>query len=262
MEKVNLQAALATFDEPWSPRIVGRYNGNKVFLAKAKGDFVWHSHPDTDDLFLVLEGVEGAGKTTQTALLAAWLRQIGRAVTATREPGGTRVGEAVRAVHAKAHGIRKAELSVHSDLPPELAQGLFAAPARYPVWMRFSTNPGDIQRIEVIRGPASAVWGANAMSGVVNVITRTPRELAADGRGNTVTVGFGGFDREVAGVDRSAGSMSVIGKSAASREASASDCASLVEAIGGRVTTVPGDPRLRKVTGPEDLERVERLLQA
>jgi mannose-6-phosphate isomerase-like protein (cupin superfamily) len=56
MEKVNLEAALATFDEPWSPRIVGRYNGNKIFLAKAEGDFVRHSHPETDDLFLVLEG--------------------------------------------------------------------------------------------------------------------------------------------------------------------------------------------------------------
>ena len=54
--KVDLQAALATFDEPWSPRIVGRYNVNKIFLAKAHGEFVWHSHPDTDDLFLVLEG--------------------------------------------------------------------------------------------------------------------------------------------------------------------------------------------------------------
>ncbi len=46
----------------------------------------------------MLEGVEGAGKTTQTARLAEWLRARGRAVTATREPGGTRVGEAVRAV--------------------------------------------------------------------------------------------------------------------------------------------------------------------
>ena len=55
-KKVDLAAALATFDEPWSPRIVARYNGNKVFLARAKGEFVWHSHPDTDDLFLVLEG--------------------------------------------------------------------------------------------------------------------------------------------------------------------------------------------------------------
>jgi len=38
--KVNLTAALATFDEPWSPRIVGHYNGNKIFLAKAKGELV------------------------------------------------------------------------------------------------------------------------------------------------------------------------------------------------------------------------------
>ena len=49
-------------------------------------------------LFLVLEGVEGAGKTTQAAMLAAWLRGRGHAVTVTREPGGTDAGEAVRAV--------------------------------------------------------------------------------------------------------------------------------------------------------------------
>jgi mannose-6-phosphate isomerase-like protein (cupin superfamily) len=55
-KKIELAAALATFDEPWSPRIVGRYNQNKIFLAKAKGEFVWHSHADTDDLFLVVEG--------------------------------------------------------------------------------------------------------------------------------------------------------------------------------------------------------------
>ena len=55
-EPVDLHAKLAAIEEPWSPRIVARYNDNKVFLAKAKGEFVWHSHPDTDDLFLVLEG--------------------------------------------------------------------------------------------------------------------------------------------------------------------------------------------------------------
>ncbi|HVU78629.1 MAG TPA: cupin domain-containing protein, partial [Gaiellaceae bacterium] len=55
-QKVDLAAALATFTEPWAPRIVGHYNDNKIFLARARGAFVWHSHPDTDDLFLVLEG--------------------------------------------------------------------------------------------------------------------------------------------------------------------------------------------------------------
>jgi mannose-6-phosphate isomerase-like protein (cupin superfamily) len=53
---VNLAEKLATFDEVFSPRIVGYYNDNKVYLAKIKGEFVWHSHPDTDDLFLVLDG--------------------------------------------------------------------------------------------------------------------------------------------------------------------------------------------------------------
>ena len=55
-DKVNLADALASFDEVFAPRIVGRYNGNKIAVAKTRGEFVWHSHPDTDDLFLVLAG--------------------------------------------------------------------------------------------------------------------------------------------------------------------------------------------------------------
>jgi mannose-6-phosphate isomerase-like protein (cupin superfamily) len=53
---VDLAEALATFDEAFQPRIVGRYNDNKVMVAKTRGEFVWHSHPDTDDFFLVLDG--------------------------------------------------------------------------------------------------------------------------------------------------------------------------------------------------------------
>ena len=56
MEKVNLAAMLARFDERWSPRIVGELNGQHVKLAKLEGEFVWHRHPDADELFLVLEG--------------------------------------------------------------------------------------------------------------------------------------------------------------------------------------------------------------
>jgi dTMP kinase len=61
-------------------------------------------------LFLVLEGVEGAGKTTQAGLLTDWMRRLGVPVTATREPGGTAVGEAIRAVL-----LDRAEL----DMPAE-----------------------------------------------------------------------------------------------------------------------------------------------
>lgn len=56
LEKVNLAEKLASFDEIFSPRIVGSYNDTKIQVAKTKGEFVWHSHADTDDLFLVLKG--------------------------------------------------------------------------------------------------------------------------------------------------------------------------------------------------------------
>ena len=56
LEKVNLAEKLETFDEVFSPRIVGYYNDTKIQVAKSKGEFVWHTHQDTDDLFLVLKG--------------------------------------------------------------------------------------------------------------------------------------------------------------------------------------------------------------
>jgi mannose-6-phosphate isomerase-like protein (cupin superfamily) len=55
-DKVDLAAKLATFDEPFQPKIVGYYNDDKIQVAKIKGEFVWHSHPDTDDLFVVVSG--------------------------------------------------------------------------------------------------------------------------------------------------------------------------------------------------------------
>ena len=54
--KVNLTEKFARFDDHWVPRIAARYNGNEIRLAKASGDFQWHSHPDTDELFIVIEG--------------------------------------------------------------------------------------------------------------------------------------------------------------------------------------------------------------
>ena len=74
------------------------------------------------------------------------------------------------------------------------------------MWDLVPTNPSEIKQIEVVRGPASAVWGANAMTGVINVITKTPRELAAQG-GRSFTVGVGTFDRNVPGRTQSAGSL-------------------------------------------------------
>jgi mannose-6-phosphate isomerase-like protein (cupin superfamily) len=42
--------------EHWSPKIVTTFNGHDVMVVKVKGEFVWHSHPETDDFFLVLKG--------------------------------------------------------------------------------------------------------------------------------------------------------------------------------------------------------------
>ncbi|HET9192227.1 MAG TPA: TonB-dependent receptor [Vicinamibacterales bacterium] len=75
------------------------------------------------------------------------------------------------------------------------------------MWDLVPTNLNEIKRIEVVRGPASAVWGANAMSGVVNVITKTPRELAATAGGNSVVIGAGAFNRNVTGRDEDTGSL-------------------------------------------------------
>lgn len=55
-DKVSLAAALASFDQPFQPRIVGTLNDHKLMVVKAKGDFVWHSHAEADDFFLVVSG--------------------------------------------------------------------------------------------------------------------------------------------------------------------------------------------------------------
>ena len=53
---VNLTDALSRFDETWSPKIVAEANGWQVKVVKADGEFVWHDHPESDELFQVLAG--------------------------------------------------------------------------------------------------------------------------------------------------------------------------------------------------------------
>ncbi len=56
MDRIDLAQKLATFDEPWSPRIVAEVNDVQVKLVKFQGDFIWHQHEREDELFLVLAG--------------------------------------------------------------------------------------------------------------------------------------------------------------------------------------------------------------
>ncbi len=53
---VDLDQVLSTFDEPFVPRTVAVLNDYDVRVVKAQGEFTGHSHPDTDELFLVLRG--------------------------------------------------------------------------------------------------------------------------------------------------------------------------------------------------------------
>jgi mannose-6-phosphate isomerase-like protein (cupin superfamily) len=56
MTSVSLAGKLAGFSEHWQPRTVAEFNGHDIMVVKAKGEFVWHKHDETDDLFLVLRG--------------------------------------------------------------------------------------------------------------------------------------------------------------------------------------------------------------
>lgn len=83
------------------------------------------------------------------------------------------------------------------------------------LWDFVPTNPDDIKQIEVVRGPASAVWGANALTGVVNIITKSPRETAGKTR---VTFSAGAFDRE-AGSTKGTGAGHTFGTSVTTSQA-------------------------------------------
>jgi len=56
IEKVNLNSKLQSFQEHWSPKVVGELNQQQVKLAKLKGDFVMHQHEQEDELFYVISG--------------------------------------------------------------------------------------------------------------------------------------------------------------------------------------------------------------
>ena len=54
--KINLAEKLTSFSDYFSPRTIAQYNNSDIMVVKAKGDFPWHKHDETDDFFLVLKG--------------------------------------------------------------------------------------------------------------------------------------------------------------------------------------------------------------
>ena len=55
-EPINFLEKFSKFDEVYSPRVIAEMNDYQFKLARVMGDFVWHDHPDTDEVFIVVEG--------------------------------------------------------------------------------------------------------------------------------------------------------------------------------------------------------------
>ncbi|WP_046247287.1 cupin domain-containing protein [Hymenobacter terrenus] len=53
---INLPDKYALFDDHWNPRIIGELNDQYIKIAKIAGEFIWHSHAEEDELFLVVRG--------------------------------------------------------------------------------------------------------------------------------------------------------------------------------------------------------------
>jgi mannose-6-phosphate isomerase-like protein (cupin superfamily) len=53
---INFQAKLARFSDRWAPKVIAQMNDYQFKLVKIEGEFVWHSHADTDEVFIVLDG--------------------------------------------------------------------------------------------------------------------------------------------------------------------------------------------------------------
>ena len=55
-KKINFNNKFLKFSDYWSPKIIAEMNNYQFKLVKIKGEFVWHSHKDTDETFIVIEG--------------------------------------------------------------------------------------------------------------------------------------------------------------------------------------------------------------
>lgn len=56
INKINFGEKLGLFTDQWSPRIIAQMNDLHFKLARIEGEFVWHSHPETDEVFIVIDG--------------------------------------------------------------------------------------------------------------------------------------------------------------------------------------------------------------
>ena len=70
-QAVNIAAKFAQIPAPWSPRVIAEMNDIQFKLVKLEGEFVWHEHPDTDEVFVVFEGEMEIGFRDRSVTLRA-----------------------------------------------------------------------------------------------------------------------------------------------------------------------------------------------
>jgi mannose-6-phosphate isomerase-like protein (cupin superfamily) len=56
LSKLSLEASFSSFSQLWNPKLVASINNTEIKIAKVYGSFIWHKHPDTDELFYVFDG--------------------------------------------------------------------------------------------------------------------------------------------------------------------------------------------------------------
>jgi catalase len=154
-------------------------------------------------------------------------------------------GHAVRAVHAKAHGILQGVLTVDEGLPPELAQGLFARPGEHKVYLRLSTNAGDIlpDEIGLPRGLAIKVLDVEG-----------PRLAGAEGTTQDfVMVNGPVFQTKTA--DKFAGNLKLLAKTTDKAEGAKKALSAVLGGINGALTAVgAGSPVLGSLGGAPNVD--------
>jgi len=71
MNKINLLSKFKRFNDTWSPKVIAEMNEYQFKLAKIENEFIWHTHEETDEVFIVLEGKMGIEFEDETVELEA-----------------------------------------------------------------------------------------------------------------------------------------------------------------------------------------------
>ena len=70
MKKINLKSKFSKISDRWSPKVIEEMSDYQLRIAKVKDDFIWHSHPETDETFIVIEGTIGIEFENETIELS------------------------------------------------------------------------------------------------------------------------------------------------------------------------------------------------